>query len=154
MQLSQLLDLERIRCDQQAASKKRVLEQLSQLIADSQTELSRNQVFDSLISRERLGSTGLGHGVAIPHARVKNSDQTLAAVIKLQQGVDYDAVDNKPVDLFFALLVPENSTEKHLQLLAQLAEMFSDSEFVARLRASPDAPTLLETLQAWQPEGK
>lgn len=151
MQVSELLDLDRIRCNFQAASKKRVLEQLSQLIADSQSELTQTQVFDSLISRERLGSTGLGRGVAIPHGRVKNNQQTIAAVIKLQQGVDFDAVDGKPVDLVFALLVPEESTEEHLQLLAQLAEMFSNEEFVARLRASPDAKSLLNNLQAWQP---
>jgi len=153
MQVSELLDLDRIRCNYQAASKKRVLEQLSQLIADSQTELTQTQVFDSLISRERLGSTGLGRGVAIPHGRVKNNQRTVAAVIKLQQGVDFDAVDNQPVDLVFALLVPEESTDEHLQLLAQLAEMFSDKSFVAKLRASPDARTLLNNLQAWQPEG-
>lgn len=149
MQVSELLDIERIRCNFQAASKKRVLEQISQLIADSQSKLTQAQVFDSLISRERLGSTGLGRGVAIPHGRVKNNNETIAAVIKLQQGVDFDAVDNQPVDLIFALLVPENSTEEHLQLLAQLAEMFSDKEYVAKLRASADAQSLLNTLQAW-----
>lgn len=149
MQVSELLDLDRISCNLHAVSKKRVLEQLSQLIADSQTDLSPTQVFDSLLSRERLGSTGLGHGVAIPHARVKNNGKTIAALIKLQQGIDYDAIDNQPVDLIFALLVPENSTEEHLQLLAQLAEMFSDKEFVSRLRASPDARALLDNLQAW-----
>lgn len=151
MQVSELLDLDRVSCNHHAASKKRVLEQLSQLIADSQTDLSAAQVFDSLISRERLGSTGLGRGVAIPHGRVKSNNQTIAAVVKLQEGVDYDAVDNNPVDIFFALLVPEESTEEHLQLLSQLAEMFSDKEFVARLRQSPDARSLLDNLQAWRP---
>jgi PTS system nitrogen regulatory IIA component len=151
MQVSELLDLDRISCNHQAASKKRVLEQLSQLLADDQQDLSATQVFDSLISRERLGSTGLGRGVAIPHGRVKSNNKTIAAVIKLQHGIDYDAVDNNPVDLFFALLVPEDSTEEHLQLLAQLAEMFSDKEFVTRLRNSPDARSLLDNLQAWHP---
>ncbi|MFO7594414.1 MAG: PTS IIA-like nitrogen regulatory protein PtsN [Pseudomonadota bacterium] len=150
MQVSELLDIDRISCDHHAASKKRVLEQLSRLIADSQMDLSQIQVFDSLISRERLGSTGFGHGVAIPHGRVKGNSKTIAAMVKLQEGVDYDAVDGQPVDLFFALLVPENSTEEHLQLLAQLAEMFSDSEFVAKLRASPDAQTLLEAIKTWR----
>lgn len=152
MQVSELLDIDRISCDHHAASKKRVLEQLSRLIADSQTDLSQIQVFDSLISRERLGSTGFGHGVAIPHGRVKDNSKTIAAMVKLQEGVDYDAVDNQPVDLFFALLVPENSTEEHLQLLAQLAEMFSDREFIAKLRASADAQTLLDILKTWHPK--
>ncbi len=151
MQVTELLDIKRISCANQAGSKKRVLEQMSQLIATAQSELSQDQIFDSLIARERLGSTGLGHGVAIPHARVKDSDKTLAAVIKLSQGVDYDAPDQQPVDLLFALLVPENSTEEHLQLLAQLAQMFSDTEFVTRLRAAKDAEGLFNTLRSWQP---
>ncbi len=153
MQVTELLNIERISCANEAGSKKRVLEQMSQLIANGQTELSQDQIFDSLISRERLGSTGLGHGVAIPHARLPNSDKTLAAVIKLRQGVDYDSPDQKPVDLLFALLVPENSTEEHLQLLAQLAEMFSDAEFVSKLRAANDADTLYQTLRSWQSRG-
>ncbi len=152
MQVTELLDIERINCCNEVGSKKRVLEQMSQLIATGQTELSQDQIFDSLISRERLGSTGLGHGVAIPHARVQNSDKTLAAVIKLRQGVDYDAPDQKPVDLLFALLVPENSTEEHLQLLAQLAQMFSDEGFVSKLRAANDANALYQTLRSWQPK--
>jgi len=151
MQVTELLDIERISCANQAGSKKRVLEQMSQLIASGQHELSPDQIFDSLISRERLGSTGLGHGVAIPHARVKDSDKTLAAVIKLRQGVDYDSPDQQPVDLLFALLVPENSTEEHLQLLAQLAEMFSDANFVSKLRAANDSDELYQTLRSWQP---
>ncbi|MGM0593126.1 MAG: PTS IIA-like nitrogen regulatory protein PtsN [Pseudomonadota bacterium] len=152
MQVTELLEPNRISCDHQAASKKRVLEQLSHLIADDQAELSQTQVFDSLISRERLGSTGLGRGVAIPHGRIKDSDQTLAAVLKLQDGVDYDAVDNQPVDLFFALLVPEHSTDEHLQLLSQLAQMLSDSDFVQQLRDTDSAEGLLKTLKSWHSE--
>ncbi len=150
MQVSELLELERISCSTQAASKKRVLEQLSALLAENQNDLTQTQVFDSLISRERLGSTGLGHGVAIPHGRVKNSDKTLVALLKLDHGIDYDAVDNQPVDLLFALLVPEQSTDEHLQLLSQLAEMFSDPELVKQLRAANDSHSLLNTIQAWQ----
>ena len=150
MQVAELLELDRIRCNTQSASKKRVLEQLSQLLAANQETLSQNQVFDSLLSRERLGSTGLGYGVAIPHGRMKESDNTLAAFIKLQQGVDFDASDNQPVDLLFALLVPEEATEEHLQLLAQLARMFSDGALVKQLRDAPDAHSLLTIIQEWQ----
>lgn len=150
MQVSELLELDRIGCNTHAASKKRVLEQLSALLAGSQSELTQTQVFDSLLSRERLGSTGLGHGVAIPHGRVKNSDKTVVALIKLDQGIDYDAVDNQPVDLLFALLVPEHSTDEHLQLLSQLAEMFSDPELVKQLRAANDSHSLFNTIHAWQ----
>lgn len=150
MQVSELLELERIGCNVHAASKKRVLEQLSELLAGSQTELTQTQVFDSLLSRERLGSTGLGHGVAIPHGRVKNSDNTSLALVKLDQGIDYDAVDSKPVDLLFALLVPEHSTDEHLQLLSQLAEMLSDPDLVKQLREASNSQSLLTTIQGWQ----
>lgn len=150
MQVSELLELERISCNTHAASKKRVLEQLSELLADNQGDLTQIKVFDSLLSRERLGSTGLGHGVAIPHGRVKESDRTLLALIKLDQGIDYDAVDNQPVDLLFALLVPEHSTDEHLQLLSQLAEMLSDPALVERLRSATDSGSLLDTIREWQ----
>ncbi len=150
MQVAELLDIEHINCNTQSASKKRVLEQLSVLLAANQETLTQNQVFDSLLSRERLGSTGLGHGVAIPHGRMKEGSNTLAAFIKLQQGVDFDASDNQPVDLLFALLVPEEATDEHLQLLAQLARMFSDEQLVAKLRASQDSHSLLNTIREWQ----
>lgn len=150
MQVAELLDIEHINCNTQSASKKRVLEQLSGLLAANQGSLTPNQVFDSLLSRERLGSTGLGRGVAIPHGRMKDGSNTLAAFIKLQQGVDFDASDNQPVDLLFALLVPEQATDEHLQLLAQLARMFSDEQLVAKLRASSDAHSLLNAIRDWQ----
>lgn len=150
MQVAELLDLEHVSCNAQSASKKRALEQLSQLLSTNQQELTANQIFDSLLSRERLGSTGLGHGVAIPHGRHRLSSRTHAAFIKLQQGVDFDASDNQPVDLLFALLVPEEATEEHLQLLAQIAGMFSDEALLEKLRTSSDASSLLSTIQEWQ----
>lgn len=151
MHIADLLTAERVACGDPSASKKRVLEQLSALIAGGQTALNPTDVFDSLIARERLGSTGLGHGVAIPHGRVKNGTLTLGAFIKLQQPIDFDAVDGEPVDLLFGLLVPEQSTQEHLQLLAQLAEMFSDAAFVTRLRAATSAAELYSLLSQWKP---
>lgn len=150
MQVADLLSLDRISCNLQSASKKRTLEQLSQLLASNQEGLSQNLVFDSLLSRERLGSTGMGHGVAIPHGRMKESNNTLAAFIKLQQGIDFDASDSQPVDLLLALLVPEEATEEHLQLLAQVARMFSDEALVKRLRGASDAHTIFSAIQEWQ----
>jgi PTS system nitrogen regulatory IIA component len=150
MQLTDLLVPERVSCDNQASSKKRVLETLSEMIAQGQETLDKNEVFDSLLSRERLGSTGLGHGVAIPHGRLKESDKTIGAFIKLEEGIDYDAMDQQPVDLLFALLVPEHSTEEHLQLLAKLAEMFSDADVVKRLRKAHSSTALLDIVEEWQ----
>lgn len=152
MNITELLDLDRIACDFQATSKKRVLEELSTLIADSTADLTQAEIFDSLIGREKLGSTGLGHGVAIPHGRMKGRDRAIAAFIKLDQGVDFDASDNRPVDLLFALLVPEHFTNEHLDLLAQLAEMFDNEEFCNKLRSSHDTGQIMEVMRHWQPK--
>lgn len=149
MQLSDLLTPDRV-ASTHASSKKRVLEQLSQLIFSGQDNVSQTEIFDSLISRERLGSTGLGHGVAIPHGRVRNSDRTIGAFIKLDQGIDFDAIDREPVDLLFALLVPEHCTDEHLQLLAQLAEMFSDPQLLEKLRQASNGDSLFHIIEHWQ----
>ena len=134
MHISEILTNDRVLCNVDLSSKKAVLETLSGLIAGTGSGLTGQEVFNSLLSRERLGGTGLGNGIALPHGRLKNGLATIAAFIKLKQGVDYDAVDHQPVDLIFALLVPEQSTEEHLQVLAQLAEMFNKPEFLAQLR--------------------
>jgi PTS system nitrogen regulatory IIA component len=103
-------------------------------------------IFNRLIERERLGSTGLGHGVALPHARIGDRDVTVGAFIKLDQGVDFDSPDNEPADLLFALLVPEAHTDEHLQILASLAGMFSDNEFCASLRECKTSEQLYEKI--------
>ena len=133
LQISQILAPDRILSNVSSHSKKAALETLAGL-----SSLTQAEVFNSLISRERLGSTGLGQGVALPHGRLKNGHTTLAAFIRLESAINYDAVDHKPVDLLFALLVPEESTEEHLQILAQLAERFSRPEVLDRLRTEPD----------------
>jgi PTS system nitrogen regulatory IIA component len=125
---------QRIGCNVEAASKKRVLEQLGQRLAESVPDLTQDLVFDALLERERLGSTGLGKGIALPHARMAQVDHAMGACIKLNEGVDFDAIDGAPVDLAFAMLVPEQATDEHLQLLATLARMFSDEHFCAELR--------------------
>lgn len=134
MRISDILTSERIICNVNLSSKKAALETLSGLIASASIQVNEQEVFNSLLSRERLGGTGLGNGIALPHGRLKDGLSTIAAFIKLKQGVDYDASDHQPVDLIFALLVPEHSTEEHLQVLARLAEMFNKPEFLAQLR--------------------
>lgn len=150
MQLSDLITPERIACNIDAQSKKRALEQVSELISRDQDTISSTDVFDSLLARERLGGTGVGYGVAIPHGRLRNTGQTLGAFVKLRQGVDFDSADHQPVDLVFALLVPEQSTEEHLQALAQLAAMFSDDEFRNKLREAQTAQEIHGLLMDWQ----
>jgi len=152
MKIIDLLNPDRIACDLKANSKKRVLEQLSSLMAGSAPELTEEEIFESLIGRERLGSTGLGHGVAIPHGRLKGRDQAVAAFVKLDHGVDFDAVDDQPVDLLFALLVPDHFTNEHLEILAQLAQMFDSEELCSQLRASHDCRQVLDLLRRWEPQ--
>lgn len=147
MQIAEILTPSRIAGRVEISSKKGVLELLAKLIAEDTPDLTQTEIFDSLCARERLGSTGLGQGVAIPHGRLKGSKQTLGAFIQLRDGVDYDAVDQQPVDLLFALLVPEESTDEHLQILARLAEMFSDGELVRKLRRGGSNTRLYELLQ-------
>jgi PTS system nitrogen regulatory IIA component len=130
------------------ASKKRLLEALAGLLASGHPILDADVVFERLLERERLGSTGLGHGIALPHSRVKDVLQPIGAFISLQQGVDYDAADGEPVDLAFALLVPEAATEEHLKLLAQLAGLFSDPLVRKRLREAESSQAILRLLDS------
>ena len=116
-----------------------MLESASELLAATDENLSPRAVFDCLIAREKLGSTGLGHGVAIPHGRLAGLDKTIGVFIKVPKGVDFDAPDSEPVDLVFALLVPEESTEEHLQVLSNLASYFNSegSRKALRVEISP-----------------
>ncbi|HHC72380.1 MAG TPA: PTS IIA-like nitrogen-regulatory protein PtsN [Thiotrichales bacterium] len=151
MDISQLIDIDRVAHDFHASSKKRSLEEVSQLLASGAPDLSAEAIFDSLIGRERLGSTGLGHGVAIPHGRLTGQEKTVGAFLRLDEAIDFDALDGQPVDLLFALLVPEHATDEHLEMLAQVAEMFANREFVKRLREASDARQLFELLTHWHP---
>lgn len=153
MNLIELISPERVVCRVNVNSKKRALELLGELLAGAEPGLDSRTVFDSLLGRERLGSTGLGHGVALPHGRLSDTPRTIGAVIKLSQGVDFDALDRQPVDLLFALIVPEHCTDEHLKILAYLAEMFSNQDFCQQLRASSDGQQLYQQLLSWRPPG-
>ena len=135
--LDDILDPARVAVDVSATSKKRTLETVADLLSGD--SLSRDAVFDALLGRERLGSTGLGQGVALPHGRVPGNDRTLGAFIRLDGGVDFDAQDQQPVDLVFGLVVPEASTDTHLQTLAAIARLFSDETVCQQLRQAESA---------------
>ncbi len=137
-------------CDIDVSSKKRGLEVLSEMMAAGNDTLSATAIFNKLISREKLGSTGLGRGVALPHARMEGSEHAQAAFVKLQQGVDFDAFDHQPVDLLFALVVPEHFTDEHLQILARLAEMFSDTALCQQLRSAGSGTEMIALITAWE----
>jgi len=151
MVISDILTPERILCHVQATSKKRVLEYFSKLLAQETSSLTSYDVFEELLGRERLGSTAIGKGVAIPHARVAQCNVTLAAFLQLENGIDFDSIDHKPVDLLFALMVPYNSTDEHLEILAQLAQMFSSDEFREKLRHTEDCRDKFNLLIHWKP---
>jgi PTS system nitrogen regulatory IIA component len=149
--VAKLLPPSNILVDLQVSSKKRLFEQLG-LLFENHHGISRGAVFDSLFARERLGSTGLGQGIAIPHGRIKGLKEALGALVRLAQPVPFDAPDGKPVSLAFALLVPEQATEKHLEILSELAQMFSDRPLREALAAAPDAGALHQLISAWQPD--
>ena len=146
MNISDLLTQERVSCCPQIGSKKRLMENLSELLARNVPQLSKNEIFDSLINREKLGSTGLGRGVAIPHGRLSLLEQPVSAFIKLEQPIDFDALDGQPVDLVFALIVPENSTDDHLQILSMIAALFSNPAFCGSIRDCRNDACLLQLL--------
>ena len=150
MNITDLLIPERVTCCDDVGSKKRLLEYISELLAGSSKELLQSEIFNALFNREKLGSTGLGKGVAIPHGRMESLKKPLCAFVKLANPVDFDATDGQPVDLIFALLVPEDSTEEHLQVLSTIAEIFSNAGISMALRQCHTDNCLLEQLSQWE----
>jgi PTS system nitrogen regulatory IIA component len=149
--VAKLLDPSHVAVDLPVSSKKRLFEQAG-LLFENRDGIARSVVFDSLFARERLGSTGLGQGVAIPHGRIKGLKDALGALLRLAQPVPFDSPDGQPVSLVFVLLVPEKATEKHLQILSELAQMFSDRALREALAQAGDAAALHALVTAWQPD--
>jgi len=152
MHLLDLLTPARVKANVVTSGKKRLLEQLAVLLADGADGENERGIYDGLCGRERLGSTGLGHGVAIPHGRSAKLAHASGTFVRLSEPVDFNAPDGQPVDLVFALVVPEHYAQQHLMLLANLAEMFGDEGFRKRLRQAPDSAALYALLSDWQDE--
>ena len=133
-------------------SKKRVLEQIANLIGTDVPGLDRQEVFESLIAREKLGSTGFGNGIAIPHCRLKGCASPVSALLHLDAPIDFDAIDGAPVDLLFVLLVPEAATDAHLELLRQIASMLDRKDVRDRLRAADSSTALYQVVLDGQNE--
>lgn len=127
-------------------SKKRVLEQIANLVARELPDLDGQDVFESLIAREKLGSTGFGNGIAIPHCRLVGCNAPISALLRLDTAVDFDAIDGEPVDLLFVLLVPEAATDAHLELLRQIASMLDRSDVRASLRQADNSEALYQVV--------
>ena len=148
--LAAILPVANVAVGVDATSKKRVFEHAG-LLFENQHAIARAIVADNLFARERLGSTGLGHAVAIPHGRIKGLKNPLAAVIRVQQPIPFDAPDDEAVGLLIFLLVPEAATQRHLEILSEIAEMLSDRELRERMKAAADAPALHKLISDWAP---
>lgn len=147
--LASILPPDHVVAHVEVSSKKRAFEEAG-LLFENLHGLSRALVTDSLFSRERLGSTGLGHGVAIPHGRIKGLKAPMAAVLQLAQPIGFDAPDEKPVSLLIFLLVPEAATQKHLEILSEIAELLSDAALREQLTSTTDSAQLYGLISGWQ----
>lgn len=148
--ISRLLPPSNVLTGLEVTSKKRVFEQAALLFENNQG-IERGRVFDSLFARERLGSTGLGQGVAVPHGRIKGLREAVGAFIRVADPIPFDAPDGKPVTMLIFLLVPEQATQEHLEILSELAQMLSDRPFREALLETPDASDIHRLLVNWVP---
>jgi PTS system nitrogen regulatory IIA component len=146
IRIENILTPGRSRANVSGGSKKRVLEQIANLIGEQVADLDSQTVFESLVAREKLGSTGFGNGIAIPHCRLKGCASPVSALIRLDAAIDFDAIDGAPVDLLFVLLVPEAATDEHLELLRQIASMLDRTDVRERLRKAGDGDELYQVV--------
>ena len=146
MSITSLLATDRIYTDADISSKKRLLEFIAEKASEG-ISLPKNTIFNKLLERERLGSTGLGQGFAVPHARLDDLDETHACFVKLDTPIKYDAMDHQPVDLIFVLLIPDVCTEEHLQILANLAKIFSQPQVPNQIRRCHSADEIINLIE-------
>jgi PTS system nitrogen regulatory IIA component len=148
--LAKILALENVIVDLEVSSKKRAFEQAG-LMFENNCGIARSTVSDNLFARERLGSTGLGHGVAVPHGRVKGLKSPIAAFVRLAEPIPFESPDGEPVKLLIFLLIPDNVTQQHLEILSEIAELFSNSSMREALISDPDAASVHTRIINWQP---
>lgn len=147
---ARILSKENVLLDLNVSSKKRVFEQAG-LLFENNCGLARSAVFENLFARERMGSTGLGHGVAVPHGRIKGLKAPIAAFVRLATPIQFDSPDSRPVHLLVFLLIPDNVTQQHLEILSEIAEMFSDLAFRRVLTDEADAAVVHQLISRWKP---
>ncbi len=147
--LTEILSPGRTVCRAPGVSKKRLFETIARMISEDQPSLSYEDLFDHLIAREKLGSTGLGEGIAIPHCRVENCSYPLGSLVTLDTPIDFDAPDEQGVDLIFALLVPQEAQQQHLDILAAIAGLFRQPDFCKALRQASDSGELHRIATTW-----
>jgi PTS system nitrogen regulatory IIA component len=144
--IADILKLERVKLHVEGVSKKRVLELVSQVLANAQEGLESWAIFDVLLARERLGSTGVGRGIAIPHGKLAELHAPIGCFLRLLNPVDFNSPDGQDVSMIFAILVPEGDEDTHLAILGQLARRFSDPEFCNAIRATDSSETAFSLL--------
>lgn len=149
--LAKILSPNNVVLDLEVSSKKRAFEQAG-LIFENNCGIARSNVSDNLFARERLGSTGLGHGVAVPHGRIKGLKAPIAAFVRLAEPIPFESPDGQPVKLLIFLLIPDHVTQQHLEILSEVAEMFSDDVVRAALISDPDQASVHQRIVTWQPQ--
>ena len=147
MQLSEILTTCCTSCSVPVTSKKRILEKISQLAAMQVSDIDQDELLDSLLTREKMGSTGIGNGIAIPHGRLANTTKAVAVLVTTEKAIDFDAIDSRDVDIFIALFVPEDSCKEHLHTLQNIAQLFSDKKIIKQVRKCNDSQALFNLIQ-------
>ena len=149
--IAKILPLANVLLELEISSKKRAFEQAG-LLFENNCSIARSTVSDNLFARERLGSTGLGHGVAVPHGRIKGLKAPIAALVRLKEAIPFESPDAQPVNLLIFLLMPDNVTQQHLEILSEIAEMLSNESFRNELNSEPSAAVIYEKILAWRPD--
>ncbi|MFZ6690572.1 PTS sugar transporter subunit IIA [Undibacterium sp. SXout20W] len=149
--IAKILPLANVLLDLEISSKKRAFEQAG-LLFENNCSIARSTVSDNLFARERLGSTGLGHGVAVPHGRIKGLKAPIAALVRLKEAIPFESPDAQPVNLLIFLLMPDNVTQQHLEILSEIAEMLSNENFRNELNSEPSPTAIYEKILAWRPD--
>ena len=146
MIISDIISLDRTQCSVECHSKKRIFEVISEIAVKQSPQLEQSEVLASLLNREKMGSTGIGNGIAIPHGRIDGINQIMAIIVTSDEAIEFDAIDDKPVDIFFAILVPNEEADTHLKALAGIARKLSDKEIVKAIRKAEDKKEIIAAL--------
>jgi PTS system nitrogen regulatory IIA component len=150
MKLQDILTADSTFCAVAGSSKKRILEKICTIAAKKLTHIDSNDLLNSLMTREKMGSTGIGNGIAIPHGRLENTSQVVAVVMTSEQAINFDSIDNRPVDIFIALFVPENNCQQHLTTLQSIAKIFSDKKMAKQVRKCTSNSELFDLITQYQ----
>lgn len=146
MIINDIISLDRTQCSVECNSKKRIFEMISEIAVQQSPELDQVEVLTSLLAREKMGSTGIGNGIAIPHGRIKGLNNMIAVIVTSNKAIDFDAIDSNPVDIFFAILVPDEQTDQHLQALSGIARKLSNKDTVKALRKAENRNEIVAAL--------